>query len=80
MALDGSTSGVGRRDVNSTHQHADVHGQVDFPSAAVVRSRSQTRHDSLSFADVTRCVVGMHVFHTWKKQYRHAVYASLSEV
>lgn len=46
------------------HQHADVHWQVDLPPAAVVRRRSQTRRDSLSFSDVTGGVVRVHVFNS----------------
>lgn len=53
-----------KKEHSITHQHADVHGQIDFPSTAVVRSRSQTRYNPLRFADVTRCVVGVNVSHT----------------
>lgn len=49
-----------------SYQHADVHGQVDFSPAAVIRTRSQTSYDSLSFTDVTRCMVGMDILQTLK--------------
>lgn len=50
------------------HQHADVHGQVDFPSAAVVGDRSQTRYNSLSFTDVTRSVVCVDIPNTCNRK------------
>lgn len=54
--------------VQRPHQHADVHGQVDLPSGAVVGRCSQTCGDSVSFTDVTGCVVRVHVFHSWQRK------------
>lgn len=48
-----------------THQHAQVHGQVDLPPAAVIGRRPQTRHNALSFPNVASGVVGVHVLHPW---------------
>lgn len=68
------------------HQHADVHGQVDLPPGAVVGRCSQTRGDSVSFTNVTGCVVRVHVFHSWQRKklqfFRTALHkhANVSEV
>lgn len=48
-----------------THQHADVHRQVDFASAAVVGRGSQARHDPLGLTNVAGSMISMDIFHTW---------------
>lgn len=68
--ISSSSSHSGRRThlVQRPHQHADVHGQVDLPPGAVVGRRSQTCGDSVSFTDVTGCVIRVHVFHSCQRK------------
>lgn len=55
-------------DSRFTHQHADVHGQVDLASSAVVVSCPKAGQDALGFANVACSVVCMDIFHTYIKK------------